>query len=159
MGNIGDVSLLFQCSETAVRHRNTSEGCFKQLPVLDKQLRKWFLDPLTRILLKDGARTRCNAVDVPVYKNKDEEYIAYIPDRTPVRIESIKDETAKGDSFAEETGIYPEDVVQEWLDSAYLQHFNEIAYVAIHENICQRTECGSGLLLEVPMQKLKKLFY
>merc|ERR1711947_46796 len=24
----------------------------------------------------------------------------------------------------------------------YLQHFNEIAYVAIHENICQRTEYG-----------------
>merc|ERR1712082_114884 len=134
--NIGDVSLLFQCSETAVTHRNTSRGCSKQLPVLDKKLRKWFLDPQTRILLKDGARTRCNAVDVPVYKNKDEEYIA------PVMIECIKDETAKGDSFAEETGIYPEDVVQEWLDSAYLQHFNEIAYVAIYENICQRTECG-----------------
>merc|ERR1712055_394181 len=83
-----------------------------------------------------------SAVDVPVYKNKDKEYIAYIPDRTPVRIESIKDETANGDSFAEETGIYPEDVVQEWLDSAYLQHFNEIAYVAIHENICQRRERG-----------------
>merc|ERR1712074_211935 len=68
--------------------------------------------------------------------------MGYIPDRTPVRIESIKGETANGDSYAEETGIYPEEVVQEWLDSAYLQHFNEIAYVAIHENICQRTECG-----------------
>jgi len=97
------------------------------------------LDPLTRILLKDRACTRCNALDVPEYKNKDEEYISYIPDRTTVRIELIKDAIAKGDGFAEETGIYPEDVVQELLDSAYLQHFK---YVAIHENICDMTECG-----------------
>ena len=77
-----------------------------------------------------------------MYKNKDEEYITYIPYRTPVRIELMKDAITKGGGFAEETGIYPEDVVQEWLDSAYLHHFNKIAYIAIHENICQRTECG-----------------
>jgi len=65
--NLGDVSLLFQCSETTITHRNTSEGCFKQLPVLDTNFRKWFLDPLTRILLKEGVCTRCNAV----YKHKD----------------------------------------------------------------------------------------
>ena len=47
----------------------------------------------------------------------------------------------KDDAYDEQTGLYPEDVVSNWLHSAFLQHFAEVSYAALNENMCEQQGC------------------
>ena len=142
--NLGDVSIYFQCPSTTVSPANTTEHCHKHLPVLDENRHQWYLDPTTRVLLNHGAKTQCNSANVPVYKNLEGEFIAYLPKRTTIRTEEVEIELKKEERYAEDIGLYPGQVVAEWLRSAYMQHFQEISYTAIYNDICNRKECEDG---------------
>ena len=142
--NLGDVSIYFQCSSTTVTSANITESCYKHLPVLDENRHLWYLDPTTRVLLNHGAKTQCNSANVPVYKNLEGEFISYLPKRTPIRTEEMEIKLRKDEGYAEDIGLYPGQVVAEWLSSAYMQHFQEISYTALYADICNKKECEDG---------------
>ena len=51
---------------------------------------------------------------------------------------------SKDEGYAEDIGLYPGQVVAEWLSSAYMQHFQEISYTALYADICNKKECEDG---------------
>ena len=136
--NLGDVSTIFSCKATTVSPANSTSGCYRQLPVTDEEGQNWYLDPTTRILLKSGSRTICGSSTVPIYRNTENEYITFSPNRKIVNTRKIGTTTNKDDSYEEQTGLYPDEVVSNWLHSAFLQHFAEVTYAALNENICER---------------------
>lgn len=140
--NIGDVSVKFTCTQTIVFPANTTQGCYKQLPVTDEQGHHWFLDSATRILLKQGSRTICMPSLVPVYLNTAGDYVTYTPKRTKV-ITSPVDKNDPQPEVPTQSGLYPHEAVSAWLNNAFLQHFSEVSYALLYENGCYRTTCGN----------------
>ena len=72
------------------------------------------------------------------------ELISYLPKRTPIRTEEIESKLKKYEGYAEDIGLYPGQVVAEWLRSAYIQNFQEISYTAPYADICNIKDCDTG---------------
>ena len=143
--SLGDASVLFECPLTSVSPANITDACYKQLPVLDENRRKWYLDSTTRILLEHGAKTHCSSANVPIYRNLEGELISFLPKRTSIKTENLDITESETVKYNDETGLYPEQVVSEWLKLAYMQDFQEISYTALHTDLCNKNYCENGV--------------
>ena len=156
--NLGDVSILFTCKITTVSPDNSTSGCYRQLPVTDEEGKNWYLDPTTRILLKSGSRTICGSSTVPIYRNTENEFITFVPKRKMVNTRKVGKTINKDDAYDEQTGLYPEDVVSNWLHSAFLQHFAEVSYAALNENMCEQQGCTKKMTADGMSSTLGKYY-
>ena len=122
--NLGDVSVRFQCKPVRVHALNTTDKCFKAVPVTDAAGKLWFLEPESKILLEKSSETYCSVANVPIVKGNDGAYYAFDPEPRKVVISAISNEIPAADEKGQK-GIYAEETVKQWLDQAYLMTYAE----------------------------------
>ena len=126
--NLGDVSVIFGCRPVTVKPIVPDEKiCYIQPPV-DFAGSVKFLDPATRVLLPTGTETRCSLSTAPILQLVDGSYAAFTPHLQKVDPEFSPDDDDTSDDH--QHGIYSAEVVQDWLDSAYLAHIYQTLTVA-----------------------------
>ena len=124
--NLGDCSIVFSCPETTVRPSNaTKEGkCYVQPEVTTRNGETRYLDPETRILLLASTETACTKPTAPVIRDVTNKYYAFLP--TPEEVFPSEETVGEEDDIEGSRGIYAQNVINEWLGSAYLQHIHQI---------------------------------
>ena len=149
MRNLGDLTVSFKCSQVVVQASNTMEKCYKQLAVVHNGERK-FLDMDTRILIRKGTETFCSLANIPVVRDTRGVLFAYEPKPRNVKVTGIQ--TVEEKANLEEKGIYPAEVVESWLEHAFLQGFEETA--ALMYEVADE----SGLNLDEAVQTVQSTF-
>ena len=81
----------------------------------------------TRILLDRGTETICSVANVPIVRDTKGVLFAFDPEPRTVRITDII--TIEQSHEGVERGLYPEEVVNSWLQHAYVQGYGETAAV------------------------------
>ena len=133
--NIGDIAVSFECKKSIVSADNQTSDCYKQLPVKDREGKQWFLEPNTRILMKEGEKTTCSVVHVPALQTTDGRVVIHNPEEKEVSVEPIEDKESE-EEVDGYNGLYPKEIV-----NAYLQ--NMLA-PTIEEKWTEYTERGRG---------------
>ena len=149
--NMGDATVMFECRRINVKVRRVDGRCFKQLPVTADNGEDMFLDPQTRILVNSGTETLCSLASVPVLRNVEGGFIAHSPEPRLImttKIEGNQEDMRKND----EKGIYADEVVNQWLDHAYLQDYQE-SYAAD----LQYSQ-GTGFVLREEAREVRDVF-
>ena len=139
--SLGDISVSFECMETQVAP-NPGESCHTMAPVTDMKGDKWFLNPDNRILMTQAIEVPCVAATLPVYRNKENQLITFNPSKTIVN--AIQNRHPTTNSTDENTGLYPRDLVQDWLKFSFLQHWNKFSYSSLVNVLCQNEDCKQG---------------
>ena len=124
--NMGDVTATFKCKEVEVKMANVTDKCYKQLRV-SQNGRERYLEVNTRILLDRGTETICSVANVPIVRDTKGVLFAFDPEPRTVRITDII--TIEQSHEGVERGLYPEEVVNSWLQHAYVQGYGETAAV------------------------------
>ena len=138
---LGDISVTFDCMETQVAP-NPSELCHSMAAVTDINGGKWFLNPVNRILMTQAITVPCVAASLPVYRNKDNQMITFNPSKTIIN--NVQSKHLAPNSTNENTGLYPQDLVRNWLKFSFLQHWNKFSYTSIVNMLCQNDDCKQG---------------
>jgi hypothetical protein len=136
--NLGDVSVQFECKMIQVAPSPDDIKCYSMLPVQDLTGNVWFLDPSTRILMKKAIELPCSPANTPVYKTNEGEMVSFSPKRRIIVVhKSVYNGTDDGNSG----GLYPTEMISEWLSYAFLQHLSIHSYALFSQSICQSSEC------------------
>ena len=122
--NLGDVTAKFECEKVIVEADNNTKECYKQVAIIDSNQDRRFMDPDTRILLEKGDKTTCTVVDVPAIQATDGRILMYSPEEREVRVDALT-ESESVDIETKQYGIYPEDVVNAYLNSAFRKTYEE----------------------------------
>ena len=138
---LGDISVTFDCMETQVAP-NPSEVCHSMAAVTDINGDKWFLNPVNRILMTQAIVVPCVAATLPVYRNKENQMITFNPSKTIIN--NVQPKHLVPNSTDENTGLYPQDLVKDWLKFSFLQHWNKFSYSSIVNMLCQSDDCKQG---------------
>ena len=138
--NLGDASIEFSCKKVDVAPI-VEEVCYSMLKVQDLKSTVWFLDPESRILMKEAVVIPCSISTSPIYRNTRNELVSYSPGRKNVNPTSRNLDNSSQDNS--EAGIYPKDMVRSWLNMAFLQHLSRHSYSLLSQAICQSKECMS----------------
>ena len=139
--SLGDISVSFECMETQVAP-NPSEICYTMAAVTDINGDKWFLNPGNRILMTQAIEVPCVAATFPVYRNKENQMITFNPSKTIIN--TIHKSHLVTNSTDVNAGLYPLDIVQDWLKYSFLQHWNKFSYSSLVNIICQNDDCKQG---------------
>ena len=84
----------------------------------------------------------CVAATLPVYRNKKNQMITFNPSKTIIN--TIQNSQHAPNSTDENTGLYPQDLVKDWLKFSFLQHWNKFSYSSLVNILCQNDECKQG---------------
>ena len=150
--SLGDISVKFHCSPVVVRAIDNSEECFKHVPVVDGSGKMWFLDSESKILLEKSSQTRCNIATVPVVQSLSGNFYVFDPVPRQVIISHLNTTTSPSDQHTSERGIYASDVIQNWLDHAYLQSYAE------HLAVIYTVPDGDGDTLDANTQMIRQTY-
>ena len=132
--NMGDASVSFSCKQVQVAPA-TQDRCYSMAKVTDITGLTWFLNPSNGILMTKAVEVQCTAAELPIYRNIKGQLLLFNPQRTLVKEERPTENNQTNDD--QETGIYPAEMVKQWLSYAFLQHLNRFSYTNIAEAICQ----------------------
>ena len=136
--NLGDISVTFKCQEVRVAPAD-SEKCHSMVPVTDIKGNTWFLNPINRILMKKAITVPCTAATLPIYRNQNDQFLTFNPKRTLIKEEMGKQYNASLPN--PNTGLYPADLVKDWLNYAFLQHWSKFSYTSLANTFCQSDHC------------------
>ena len=139
--SLGDISISFECREVQVAHI-PSDRCHSMLPVTDLNGIKWFLNPDNRMLRTQAVEVPCNIATLPVYRSTNNLMITFNPGRQVINPESPLPSTPNNTS--EDGGLYSHDLVKQWLDNSYLQHWSKYSYSTLVSVFCQEEKCKTG---------------
>ena len=129
----------FQCKRIQVAPVYDKHSCFSMLPVMSLSGKEWFLHPSTRILMEKAIKVPCSPANVPIYKTNQGPLISFSPERKTV-IAQISPPSNSSDPHTQ-SGLYPTDLVREWLSFAFLQHLSIHSYSFFSQAMCQTSEC------------------
>ena len=147
--NMGDASVSFTCKEVQVAP-STLDGCFFMAKVTDITGLTWYLNPNNRILMTKAVQVQCTPAELPVYRNINGQLLIFNPQRTLVKEEHPSKPNMTNDD--QEAGIYPTEMVKQWLNYAFLQHLNKFSYTNLAEVICQG-DCTQDTIADTPSFK------
>ena len=137
--NLGEVSLEFTCKKIEVTPI-IGKTCNTLLKVRDYSNKEWFLEPVTRILMRYAAETPCSPANVPVYRNTENELVSFIPQKRKIQLTA----TPRTNTTTQEDnkpGLYPQQMVKEWLSYSFMQHLSKHAYNLIATAACRSESC------------------
>ena len=106
----------------------------------------WFLNPSNSILMTKAAQVLCTPAELPVYRSIKGQLLIFNPQRTLVTEEHHTESNQTSDD--QETGIYPAEMVKQWLSYAFLQHLNKFSYTNIADAICQGS-CSQDTITDI----------
>ena len=131
--NLGDCSIVFSCPETIVKPSNATKEsrCYVQPEVITREGETRYLDPETKILLEAGTETACTKPTAPVIRDVTNKYYAFLP--KPEEVFPTEETTVEDDGIEGTRGIYAQNVINEWLGSAYLQHIHQVLTIGYGE--------------------------
>ena len=137
--NLGDVSVEFQCKRIQVAPVSDKQSCYSMLPVMSLSGKEWFLHPSTRILMEKAIKVPCSPANVPIYKTNQGPLLSFSPERkTVISQSSLPPNSSEPHT---QSGLYPTDLVREWLGFAFLQHLSIHSYSFFSQAMCQNSEC------------------
>ena len=136
--NLGDASIEFSCKKLTVAPI-IEDVCHSMLKVQDLQSTTWYLDPESRILMKEAVVIPCSISNAPIYRNDKDELVSYSPSRKVIN--SIQTQLNSTTHDSGTAGIYPKDMVKSWLSMAFLQHLSRHSYSLFSQAICQSKDC------------------
>ena len=136
--NMGDASVSFSCKQVQVAP-STQDECFSMAKVTDITGLTWYLNPNNRILMTRAAQVQCTPAELPIYRNTKGQLLLFNPKRTVVKEEHPAEPNITKDD--QDPGIYPTEMVKQWLNYAFLQHLNKFSYTNLAEAFCQG-ECS-----------------
>ena len=138
--NLGDCSITFKCEKITVAPL-TVEKCYQRLPVQDIKGRTFYLDSETRILMDHSAPEECQLSFLPAYRTITNEIMMFSPEPKKIHIIPLEN---KSKNETGDQGIYPEEMIDNWLSAAYIQHYATNAYKYMINQIC--TTCNKGMM-------------
>ena len=139
--SLGDISISFRCKEVQIAP-NPNSKCYTMAPMTDINGEKWFLNPNNRILTSQAVEVPCNTAILPVYRNENNQMVTFSPGRKIINPERSLPNTQN--TTSKNQGLYSQDLVKDWLESSYLQHWNKFSYSTLVSIFCQSDECKSG---------------
>ena len=139
--SLGDTSISFKCRQVQVAP-NPSPKCHSMAPVTDINGVRWFLNPNNRMLTSDAVEVPCNIAVLPVYMNQKYQMIMFNPERRLINAEKKVEDT--NNSTTGKEGLYSQELIKQWLDNSYIQHWNKLSYSTLVNIFCQDDQCKQG---------------
>ena len=118
--NLGDISVVFTCKPLTVELDTNHTQCFVHPPILMGNNEAKYIDPETRIIIDNSIPTACSRDSSPILKATNGQFYAI----SPKPIEITPDQNKLNDNANQQKthGLYPQEVVEDWLANAYLPH-------------------------------------
>ena len=81
----------------------------------------------------------CSPANVPIYKTNQGPLLSFSPERKIIRSQSRLIQNSSDVHTSD--GLYPKDLVREWMSFAFMQHLSIHSYSLFSQALCQTTEC------------------
>ena len=88
--------------------------------------------------MEKAIKLPCSPANTPVYKTNENILVSYSPARRVVVPKDTKQNETNDHSPG---GLYPSELISEWLSYAFLQHLSIHSYALFSQSICQSPDC------------------